>query len=137
MVGNAEVSPDGKYAVYADSRRMSLVSVKVIEIESGAPVFETQIPVYRETSVLIGRTRWMPDGKSVVFLGQDAAGVNGLFVQDFVPGKDTSASRRQVAGFDPENSAESFGISRDGQSITIATWEQFFSIMVTEDLPSL
>jgi serine/threonine protein kinase len=27
-----------------------------------------------------------------------------------------------------------FGISPDGQFIAIATWEQFFSIMVTEDL---
>jgi Tol biopolymer transport system component len=136
LVGNPEVSPDGKYAAYADSKSMSLVSVKVVDIETGASVFETQIPVYRETSVLIGRTRWMPDGKTVVFLGQDAAGVNGLFEQDFVPGQDTSASRRPLAGFDPENSAESFGIARDGQFITIAMWEQFFSIMVTEDLPS-
>jgi serine/threonine protein kinase len=136
MVGNAEVSPDGRYAVYADSRRMSLVSVKVVEIESGAIVpFEIQVPAPRETSVLVGRTRWMPDGKAIVFLGQNAAGVNGLFIQDFVPDQDTSASRRPLAGFDPENSAESFGISPDGQSVTIATWEQFFSIMVTEDLP--
>jgi hypothetical protein len=77
----------------------------------------------------------MPDIKTVVFVGQNAAGVNGLFVQDFVPGQDTSTSRRPLSAvFDPENSAESFGISPDGQFITIATWEQFFSIMVTEDL---
>ena len=79
----------------------------------------------------------MPDGKSGVFVGQNAAGVSGLFMQDFIPGQDSSASRRSVAPFDPDNSVESFGISPDGQSITIATWEQFFSIMVTEDLPTL
>ncbi len=136
-LGNAEVSPDGKYAAYVDNKRMALPLVKFVEIESGAMVpFEIQVPTVRETSVLIGRTRWMPDGKSVVFLGQNEAGVNGLFIQDFVPGPDTSGSRRQLAGFDPENSAESFGISPDGKFITVATWEQFFSIMVTEDLPT-
>jgi hypothetical protein len=38
--------------------------------------------------------------------------------------------------FDQENSAESFGISPDGKFITIAAWEQFFSIMVAVDLPA-
>ena len=78
----------------------------------------------------------MPDGKSLVFLGQDERGVHGLYVQNFVPGQDTMKTRRPIGPFDPENSAESFGISPDGQFITIATWEQFFSIMVTEDLSS-
>jgi len=91
----------------------------------------------RETTVFIGRIRWMPDGKSLVFVGQNQNGVNGLFIQDFVPGQDTSASRRQLVGFDPENSVESFGISPDGKFITIAMWEQFFSIMMTDALSSL
>jgi WD40 repeat protein len=136
-LGNGEVSPDGRYAAYLDNKRVTVPTIKVVEVESGAAVpFEIQVPVVRETTVFLGRTRWMPDGKSLVFVGQNAAGVNGLFAQDFVPGQDTSASRRPLAGFDPENAAESFGISPDGQFITIATWEQFFSIMVTEDLPS-
>jgi len=90
-----------------------------------------------ETRALLGRVRWMHDGKSLVFLGQDKRGVHGLYVQDFVTGKDTTSTRRPFGPFDPENSAESFGISPDGQFITVATWEQFFSIMVTEDLSSL
>jgi serine/threonine protein kinase len=136
-LGNAEVSPDGKYAAYIENKRVALPSVKFVEIETGAPVpFEIQVPMVRETSVFIGRTRWMPDGKRVAFVGQNEAGVTGLFEQDFVPGRDTIASRHPLIGFDKENSAESFGISPDGQFITIATWEQFFSIMMTEDLPS-
>jgi eukaryotic-like serine/threonine-protein kinase len=133
--GNPEVSPDGRYAAYVDNRRSSLVIIRVIEIESGAPVGpEIHIDVRKETVAIIGRVRWMPDGKSLVFLGQDERGVNGLFVQDFVPGVDTAKSRRQLGPFDPENSAESFGISPDGKFITVAFWEQLFSIMRTEDL---
>jgi serine/threonine protein kinase len=136
-VGNAEVSPDGRYAAYVENVRSALVSIKVVEVESGAPVsFKIQVEALKETIVILGRVRWMPDGKSLVFLGQNQAGVNGVYIQDFVPGKDTTNTRRPLVGFDPENSAESFGISPDGRSITIAAWEQFFSIMVTEGLPA-
>jgi TolB protein len=135
--GNPEVSPDDKYTAYVENRRGSLVTVKVVETESGAPVpFEIQVQSIKETVAVLGRVRWMPDGKSLVFVGQDPRGVNGLFQQPFVPGQDTVQTRRPIGPFDLENSTESFGISPDGQSITIATWEQFFSIMLTEDLPA-
>jgi hypothetical protein len=42
---------------------------------------------------------------------------------------------RQLGGFDREHPAESFGISPDGQWLTIAAWEQLFSIMATDALP--
>ncbi len=135
---NAEVSPDGKYVAYVDNRRFISVVIRVSEVETGIEVpFEVRVDAAKETRALLGRVRWMPDGKSLVFLGQDERGVHGLYVQDFVPGQDTMKTRRPIGPFDPENSAESFGISPDGQFITMATWEQFFSIMVTEDLPSL
>jgi Tol biopolymer transport system component/class 3 adenylate cyclase len=139
-VGNAEVSPDGRCAAYVDNVHSAIVSIKVVEVESGTPVFEIPVEVLKETVVILGRVRWMPDGKTLVFLGQDARGVNGVYVQDFVPGQDTTKTRRALGPFDrenlfdTENSAESFGISPDGQFITIATWEQLFSIMKTEDL---
>ena len=133
--GNAEVSPDGKYAAYVENRRNSVVFVKVLEVETGADVpFEIPIESVKETVAILGRVRWMPDGKSLVFLGQDENGINGLFIQEFVPGRDTTNTRRPLGPFDPQNSSESFGISPDGRFITIAAWEQFFSIMVTEDL---
>ena len=34
----------------------------------------------------LGRARWMPGGRAIAFIGQNERGVNGLFVQDFVPG---------------------------------------------------
>jgi Tol biopolymer transport system component len=106
-------------------------------MESGADVpFEIPVEAIKETRAMLGRLRWMPDGKSLVFLGQNKQGVNGLFMQNFVPGRDTTDTRRPLEPFDAESSVESFGISPDGQFITIATWEQFFSIMVTEDLPN-
>jgi serine/threonine protein kinase/Tol biopolymer transport system component len=133
--GNAEVSPKGQYAAFIDNKRTSLSVIRVLELESGKTVpFEIQIPVIKQTAAVLGRVRWMPDGKSLIFIAQTDRGINGIYIQDFVPGKDTSDTRRLLTPIDEENSAESFGISPDGRFITIACWEQFFSIMVTDGL---
>jgi Tol biopolymer transport system component len=136
--GNAEVSPDGRYVAYVDDSWGLHPSIKVVELDSGAVAApEIPIKVVKETVAILGRCRWMmPEGKALVFLGQNPDGVNGLYIQDFAPGVDTSSTRRPLAGFDPDNSVESFGISPDGQFITIASWEQFYSIMTTQDLPA-
>jgi serine/threonine protein kinase len=134
-VGNPEVSPDGKYAAYREYSDPLLPVINIVEVESGEKVpFEIRIHTFKETVVRLGRVRWMPDGRAIAFLGQDQSGVSGIYVQDFVPGKDTSDTRRQLGPFDQENSVESFGICPDGQSITVATWEQSFNIMATQDL---
>ena len=85
----------------------------------------------------LGRTRWMPDGKSVAFLGQDEKGEYGVYLQDFIPGKDTSATRRVLAGFDPNLATESFGILPDGSHITLADGEQILSLMIAERVPGV
>ena len=79
----------------------------------------------------------MPNGKTIAFVGQDEKGNNGIFFQDFDPEKDTSASRRPAAGFDPAVATESFGISPDGKEMTIAGWAQVFSLMLAERVPGV
>jgi hypothetical protein len=70
-------------------------------------------------------------------VGQDESGAIGLYAQDFVAGVDTSATRRKVAGFDPDVAAESFGIAPDGSRLVIAGWVQLFSLMEAQGLPGL
>ena len=83
----------------------------VVRVEA-APCFTT------------GRTRWTPDGKAIAYIGQNESGHFGVFVQDFLPGRDTTGTRRPLAGFDAETATESFAISRDGKWLTTAGWEQ-------------
>jgi hypothetical protein len=71
----------------------------------------------------------MPDGTKILFLGQNEKGVTGVFVQDFVPGRDTTATRRPFGGFDTEILTESFDVSAGGRRLLIAGWEQLFSLM--------
>ena len=115
------------------------LAIRVVRLEDGSPVdFEIRIPVRNQyTSGSLGRLRWMPDGRAIAFLGQNEKGTNGVFVRDFVPGRDTAASQRKIGGFDEENSTESFGISPDGSRLTVAGWEQVFSLVLAEDVPGV
>ncbi len=89
------------------------------------------------TTAILGRARWMPDGRAIAFIGQDERGVNGVFVQDFTPGRDSTSTRRKLGGFDLENSAETFAISPDGRTLTIGGWEQMFNIMTASNVPGI
>jgi Tol biopolymer transport system component len=134
-----EVSPDGQYVAYRTNLQTDLTAVRVARVSDGSPApFEAQTQVRSGFSAnSVGRSRWMPDGRALVFVGQDENGNYGLFVQDFIPGQDTVSSRRRLVGFEPGASTESFGISSDGTRITVAVWEQVFSLMVAERVPGV
>ena len=111
--------------------------MKVVRIGDGSAVpFEIQVPIAR-AALGVERLRWMPDGRAIAFIGQDENGVNGVFVQDFVPGKDTIRTRRPLGGFDPDMLTETFGISPDGSRMTISSLEQNFSVMMAERVPGI
>jgi Tol biopolymer transport system component len=128
----AEISPDGQYVLYNTGSRL-----RVCRLDGTHVPFEISVERRRWTATTLGRSRWMPDGRAIAFVGQDEKGVNGVFVQDFVPGQDTSRTRRPLGGFDPEASTESFAISPDGSLLVVASWEQLFSIMTGEGLEGL
>lgn len=133
-----ELSPDGRYVAYLAESRSINANIRVARVADGKDL-GVSIPVRgtRRTAAILGRARWMPDGKSIAFLAQNEEGINGIFVQDFVPGVDTSATRRPLAGFDRERATESFGIAPDGNTITIAGWEQLFSLFSIEGVPGV
>ncbi|HYC90351.1 MAG TPA: protein kinase [Thermoanaerobaculia bacterium] len=131
-----EVSPDGKYVSYIADGLTPNVNIRVARLSDGADMgFSIPVPRVRRTTAILGRTRWMPDGKAIAFLAQNEEGVNGVFVQDFVPGADTTKTRRPLGGFDRERATESFGIAPDGKTLTVAGWEQLFSLFSIEGLP--
>ena len=132
---NPEISPDGRDVLYVDGLSGR---IRVARLSDGQTVpFDIAIVQRKNTTTVLGRARWMPDGRAIAFVGQDERGVNGIFVQDFAPGRDTSATRRMLGGFDPESAAESFAISPDGKSLTIASWEQMFDIMIASHVPGV
>ena len=137
--GRAEVSPDGRHALFVTVRVSEKLEVRVVRIED-ATVLPFAIRFGTTTSRLAGvtaRARWMPDGRAIAFVDVDAEGRTGIYVQDFVPGKDTQASRRPLAGFNADWATETFGISPDGSRICLAEWEQTLSIMTADGIPGV
>lgn len=135
-----EVSADGKYVAYGINRRTPLATLRVATVADGRDVpFAIRVGSQgRGRSIFTaGRSRWMPDGKTIAFTGQDQAGLFGIFAQDFVTGEDTTHTRRALVRFDRETAAESFDISPDGSRVTLAGWEQLFSILVAEGVPGV
>jgi serine/threonine protein kinase/Tol biopolymer transport system component len=116
-----EVSPDGRYALFSRVRGVNNV-IQVVEIETGEVVlFEIELSaMVIELDVTAGRARWTPDSRAIVYIGEDDEGRTGVFVQDFVPGRDTSESRRPLGGFSKEFVTESHGVSPDGKNIVIS-----------------
>jgi Tol biopolymer transport system component len=130
-----DLSPDGQWALYVDGLSSRIL---VVTIPDGNPVpFAIHIVRRTYTPTVLGRAHWMPNGRAIAFIGQDDRGVTGVFAQDFVPGRDTIATRRILGGFDPDNATESFAISPDGTKMTIAGWEQMFTIMIANGVPGV
>ncbi|HTY42025.1 MAG TPA: protein kinase [Thermoanaerobaculia bacterium] len=113
-----EVSPDGTYAVYHTPTQS-----RVVRIADGQLVPFAIDLVGIDTDS--GRARWMPDGKRLAFLGRAPdRSTWGVFVQDFSSqGADTTATRRSLAGFDPERTTDSFAISPDGSRVMLSEAE--------------
>jgi Tol biopolymer transport system component len=132
-----EASPDGRHVLYQFNRGPNLAVVGVAGIDGQPTGFEIRVEVLRPSAPILGRARWMPDGRAIAFVGQDSRGFNGIFVQDFVPGRDTRATRRPLGGFDEEDVAESFGISPDGSRVAFAAWEQTLALVIATDVPGI
>jgi len=78
------------------------------------------------------------DGKTpvgIVFIDQDAAGSTGVSIQDFVPGQNTAATRKQVRRFDPVAPVETLGVSRDGKLLILTITDDTSSIMAASQKP--
>jgi len=137
-----EVSPDGEYVVFHRDSSES-VAVLVARVSDGK-IFPIATGLVSGQSV--GRPRWMPDGSGVafvVFAPTGSSGVAaapptmGIMTQKFQPGRDTTASRRRLAGFDPDRPSESFGIAPDGKSVVVSEQQSLKTLMMAEGMEEL
>ena len=127
-----DVSPDGAHIAF---RTLAIPrTVNVARVEDGAIV---GVPIPLKGDNIPGRPRWMPDGRSLLFTSLDETGSNGVYVQDFVPGKDTAATRRPLVPFDPAAQVESYAIAPDGKRVVISYLELSNSLMLASGLPGL
>jgi Tol biopolymer transport system component len=135
-----ETAASGRHALFVSDGRDGRRVIRVAEVETGTLVpfvIEVTWPPSASSQILYGRARWTPDGRRIAFIGANADGRSGVYVQDFVPGRDTSASRRPVTGFAPDVLTESLGVSPDGKSLVVSTLQEYSSLTLAEGLTGL
>jgi Tol biopolymer transport system component len=133
-----DTSPNGRYATYLDSSLGFGTTIRVLDTSTGEAIpFDVEVPNSNRSGVLWGRTRWLPDGSALAFIGTDERGNSGVFRQDFLPGQDTTSTRRALAGFSPEFISESFAISPDGRHLALSGVRQVGSLMLAEGLQGI
>ena len=129
-----EVSPDGRHVVFnAIDPEDSITRIHVVDTRSLDIVMTTEVPARGfQRIIAAGRPRWMPDGQSLVFVGSTSERSMGLLIQDFRPGEDTLATRRVLTELESKKDIESFGISPDGQRITISVLDHTRTLRLAE-----
>ncbi len=124
-----DVSPDGKHVAFRSAREPR--SLFIARVEDGEHVIE---PIDVPGSNFNARPRWMPDGTRFLYTASDATGARGVYVQDFVPGRDTTAGRRPLLEFVLEEPPETYGIAPDGTRIIFSKADTLNSLMLAEGL---
>ncbi|HEY5611010.1 MAG TPA: hypothetical protein VIL97_07375, partial [Thermoanaerobaculia bacterium] len=134
-----EMSPDGEWVLYHQATATDdetyaarIRDGRVFRLAGGYAGEGGAVNV-----VGIGRGRWMPDGRQFVVVGRDDQSRFGVYVQDFDPERDTSSTRRKLAGFDPEHPTESLGFVPDGSAIVLSELEPLSVISIAEGLTGL
>jgi Tol biopolymer transport system component len=139
-----ELSPDGQLVLF-HARVGETEELRVVRLATGDEVAPpVAIPlghpraqrVLNELNIAVGRGRWRPDGRALLFVGLDDEGHVGIFEQPFSPGAG-SAAPRMVVPSDGDAATESFGISPDGARIAVSFREQATNLMLAEGVPGV
>jgi len=124
-----DLSPDGMYVAYRTSSQDRTLHVSRVSDGSVA-----MPPIPLPGTSFNARPRWMPDGKSLLFIGDNEAGRRGIYTQRFEPGRDTSNTRRPLVGFEFGNFTESMAVSPDGRRLIYSSAENQESLVLAEGL---
>ena len=150
-----EASPDGRFVLY-HARAGDAEEVRVVRLADGSPVVRAATialgdprarRVTDELDIALGRARWRPDGRAILYVGLDEQGRVAIFERPFAPDAAASAhgaleatpqtQPRLLVPSEDEVAVESFGVAKDGTRITVSFREQATNLTLAEGVPDV
>ena len=135
-----EVSPEGDRVVAIGGATLNEVEVVALRTADGKPDgfrLELSGGVFSLSRIILGRARWMPDGKSILVVSRNDKGNFGIEAYPAAPGDRKGSGTWAVGGWDPSVAIESFGVSPDGKRITVAGVALSNSLMTAAHVPGV
>jgi Tol biopolymer transport system component len=131
-----EVSPDGRHLAFVSDGGGSLTLLRVARMEDGSLTpFEIAFPRWSpRTTIDQGRCRWLPDGKGLVYVGREANGRYGAYLQAIGADMRAMGAPRRLAGLDPDLDVESLAVAPDARHVVVSFREQMFDLMLADGL---
>ncbi len=123
-----EVSADGAFVVYQRPEAGGTSALDVVRV-SDRKVF---VLASGFTGVTTLRPHWIGATHTIAFRALAPNGGVALFAQEFKPGEDTSATRRQLTSPESDSVAETFTISPDGTHAILSVIEEASGVMLAE-----
>jgi serine/threonine protein kinase/dipeptidyl aminopeptidase/acylaminoacyl peptidase len=127
-------SPDGRYVSVVTGQGTMTPTLQVFDVEHRQTLAHpVELRVTPAGSATAGRSRWLPDGSAIVYLGLDMNG-RYLLVRRPLEAWRTGAGRADTLFAASNDLAESFGISPDGRMITVSMLESLSGLTVAEGI---
>jgi serine/threonine protein kinase/Tol biopolymer transport system component len=127
------VSADGAFAAYQRPEAGGASTIDVVRVADGA-VFPLVTGI---TGVNAPRVQWIGATHTIAYRAPDASGAIAIFAQDFVPGTDTTSTRRQLTRGDPDATPETFAIATDGKHAILAVVDEASGLMIAEGVEGI
>jgi Tol biopolymer transport system component len=128
-----EVSADGAFVVYSRPEESGPIAIDVVRVADG-----TVFPFARGfTGAVSVRARWIGATHTIAFRTRDADGTISLYAQEFLPGTDTTATRRKLISTDPDAVLETFAVSPDGKRAILAIVDEASGLMMAEGVDGI
>ncbi len=131
-----ELAPDGRMAAVITDVGTPRAQLSVIDLDTRR-LLPHAVPLQTVPGVTqLGRSRFTPDGRAVVFVSIRGDG-QPVLVRRPVSAWDTADSRSDTLFADARESIESFAISPDGRRAALSVVDWLSSLTIADGLPGL
>jgi Tol biopolymer transport system component len=129
-----ERSPDGRYVSVVTGLGTLTPLLTVYDVEHRQPLpHPVELRVTNPGTATTGRSRWMPDGSAVVYLGLDTNGRFALVKRPLEAWR-TGVGHADTLFAGSSDITETFGISPDGREVVASVLEYLSGLTVAEGI---